>query len=64
MNYPLPKDPFILLGVINMKLRDFYPSFNALCDDMNIDPSEIRSPLEEAGFYYDEDSNQFHKPIS
>ncbi|HJB69908.1 MAG TPA: DUF4250 domain-containing protein, partial [Candidatus Flavonifractor avistercoris] len=30
----LPKDPVILLSVINTKLRDFYPSLDALCDDL------------------------------
>lgn len=61
MEYPLPKDPVILLGVINMKLRDFYPTLTALCDDMNIQESDIIKPLAEAGFAYDPSSNQFHK---
>ena len=30
----LPKDPFILFSVINTKLRDFYPSLDALCADL------------------------------
>ena len=33
----LPSDPMILLSVVNTKLRDFYPSLQALCDDMEID---------------------------
>ena len=33
----LPKDPVILLSVINTKLRDFYPSLDALCDDLQVD---------------------------
>ena len=27
----LPKDPMMLFSFINMKLRDFYPSLDALC---------------------------------
>ena len=36
----LPGDPVILLGVVNTKLRDFYPSLEALCDDLEIDRDE------------------------
>ena len=27
----LPSDPIMLLSVVNLKLRDFYPSLDALC---------------------------------
>ena len=30
----LPKDPIMLLSVVNMKLRDTYSSLDALCDDL------------------------------
>ena len=33
----LPKDPMMLLSVVNTKLRDFYPSLDALCEDMEVD---------------------------
>ena len=29
----LPKDPMMLFSFINMKLRDYYPSLDALCAD-------------------------------
>ena len=29
----LPKDPMSLYSVLNTKLRDFYPSLDALCED-------------------------------
>lgn len=57
----LPKDPFILLSVINMKLRDFYSSLDALCDDMDEDKQEIISAMEKAGYHYDENRNAFVK---
>lgn len=63
MNYDLPKDPVILLGTINMKLRDFYDDLNALCDDMDIDYDMISKVLGDAGYFYDEATNQFHKKI-
>ena len=32
----LPKDPVMLLSVINTELRDKYPSLDALCEDREI----------------------------
>ena len=55
----LPKDPFMLISVINMKLRDFYPDLDALCEDMNIDIEELSSALKKSGFEYDKNSNRF-----
>jgi len=37
----LPKDPMMLFSVINMRLRDIYPSLDALCDDLHVDKQEI-----------------------
>lgn len=55
----LPKDPFILLSTVNMKLRDFYSSLDALCDDLGEDKESIISALSAAGFEYDEELNKF-----
>lgn len=55
----LPNDPVILLGVINMKLRDFYPDLDALCEDMDISRSGLEDKLGKAGFTYDNSLNQF-----
>lgn len=55
----LPNDPFMLLSVINLKLRDFYSSLDALCADMDIDKDELCKKLEAAGFNYDENNNKF-----
>ncbi|MBR3149057.1 MAG: DUF4250 domain-containing protein [Eubacterium sp.] len=55
----LPKDAAILFGIINMKLRDFYPSLDALCEDLQEDRNEIEQILGEAGFEYDEKANCF-----
>ena len=32
----LPQDPVILLSVINTKLREFYPSLDQLCKEMEV----------------------------
>lgn len=55
----LPQDPIILLSFINTRLRDKYPSFTALCDDMNIDGVKIRAKLASVGYIYDPKLNKF-----
>lgn len=55
----LPKDPFILLSVINTKLRDNYSSLDDLCDDLQQNKAQIISELESIGYTYDESSNRF-----
>ncbi len=55
----LPKDPMILLSVINTKLRDNYKSLKELCDDMNEDEERIKSILKEYDFTYDDKKNKF-----
>lgn len=55
----LPGDPVILLGVVNTKLRDFYPSLEAMCDDMRIDEKELTEKLGMIDYEYDAGRNQF-----
>ena len=55
----LPSDPFMLLSTVNMKLRDFYPSLDALCEDMGIEKNALCEKLSKAGFEYDEKHNKF-----
>ena len=55
----LPTDPYILLSYINTKLRDEYPSLEALCDNLDIDAEEISQRLPDAGFSYNPEINQF-----
>ena len=54
-----PTDPFVLFSWVNLKLRDFYPSLDALCDDLEIDKEELTKKLSEAGFEYNENANKF-----
>ena len=55
----LPGDPVILLSVINTKLRDYYPTLEALCDDMQIDRKELSDRLSMIDYTYDAGRNQF-----
>ncbi len=55
----LPQDPIILFSFINTRLRDNYPSLDALCDDMHIDRAALEERLAAAGFEYLPEQNQF-----
>ena len=55
----LPKDNFLLLSVVNTKLRDCYSNLDALCDDLDEDKNDIISRLSSVGYAYDENVNQF-----
>lgn len=55
----LPRDPMILYSVLNTKLRDFYPSLAALCEDLDEDEQQLRDAMAAVGFHYDAERNQF-----
>ena len=55
----LPRDPMLLLSVVNTKLRDYYHSLDDLCDDMNVNKEEIISALKLIDYAYDSDIQQF-----
>ncbi len=55
----LPQDPVLLLSYINTKLRDFYPSLSALCEEEEADRSTIETALSAIGYSYDREKNKF-----
>lgn len=55
----LPSDPIMLLSAVNMKLRDFYPSLDDLCNDLGEDKAAICAALREVGYEYSAQHNQF-----
>ena len=55
----LPRDPFMLMSLINMKLRDYYPSLDALCEDMNIEKEVLTTTLGSIGMEYNSETNKF-----
>ena len=59
MSQRLPKDPVILLGVINTKLRDFYPGLDELCDDLQLEKADLTETLGRIDYRYDRTRNQF-----
>lgn len=55
----LPNDPIMLLSMVNLKLRDFYPTLDALCDDLDEDKTALCAKLAAVGYEYDPARNQF-----
>lgn len=55
----LPKDPNMLLSVVNTKLRDEYPSLSELSKAYGAEKNDIEESLGALGFVYDESLNRF-----
>ncbi len=56
-DYPI--DPVMLLSVLNTHLRDYFPSLDALCDDVGLVKEEIIEKMAGIDYHYDEKLNQF-----
>ena len=55
----LPNDPIMLLSMINLKLRDFYPTLDALCEDLAEDKAALCARLSAVGSASAPQRNQF-----
>ena len=55
----LPNDPMLCLSVVNTKLRDYYKSLDALCQDLDIEKEVLLKKLSTIDYEYDEAKNQF-----
>ena len=56
----IPEDPYMLLSFINMKLRDSdNGNLSELCKILGCEENEIKKKLNDAGFEYIEEINQF-----
>jgi hypothetical protein len=55
----LPKDPVMLLSVVNTQLRDHYPSLPELAAAYMIDEQELVEKLSAIDYHYDASQNQF-----
>ena len=58
-NLTLPKDPVMLLSLINTKLRDFNSSLEDFCKENDLNEDEIKKKLEMIDYHYDEFKNKF-----
>ena len=55
----LPKDPVMLLSVVNTKLRDQYASLTELAKAYMVSETEIIEALGRINYQYNEERNQF-----
>lgn len=55
----LPKDPFMLMSFINMKLRDYYSNLDELCEDLGVEREIITTILGSIGMEYNPETNKF-----
>jgi hypothetical protein len=58
-NMTLPKDPVMLLSLINTKLRDYNSSLDDFCKENDLNEDEIKEKLEMIDYHYNEEHNQF-----
>ncbi|WP_455194641.1 DUF4250 domain-containing protein [Eubacterium ramulus] len=55
----LPKDPIMLLSVVNTELRDRYPSLEELAKAYGVTEQEITDQLALIKYEYQPETNQF-----
>ena len=58
-NMTLPKDPVMLLSLINTKLRDYNSSLDDLCKEYDLEKEYIIEKLSMIDYHYNEERNQF-----
>lgn len=55
----LPKDPVMLLSVVNTKLRDFYKNVEELAKSENVSVEELNEKLGSIDYTYDREQNKY-----
>ena len=55
----LEMDPYVLVSLINMKLRNFYEDLDGLCEDLGIERPLLEEVLSGIGYRYDRLNNHF-----
>ncbi|MEG0085586.1 MAG: DUF4250 domain-containing protein [Niameybacter sp.] len=53
------KDPYMMLSIVNMKLRDEYNSLEELCKSYDMDMEELLGRMDVIGYSYQTSTNQF-----
>lgn len=52
-------DPYMLLSIVNLKLRDYYSNLDVMCDDLSVNKDIIVQRLKGCGYIYNSSTNQF-----
>ncbi|MGL4738347.1 MAG: DUF4250 domain-containing protein [Cellulosilyticaceae bacterium] len=53
------KDPFLMLSVMNTKLRDECPTLSELCLTYDLTEADVIKRMESIGYTYNSGVNQF-----
>lgn len=59
MNDSIPKDPYLLLSYVNLKLRDYYSTLEDMCKSLDINQAELVTIMAGIDYEYSADNNQF-----
>ena len=55
----LPRDPVMLLSVVNTYLRDAFDDLDELCASLSVSRDELEERLAAAGYRYQKENNRF-----
>ena len=55
----LPRDPVMLLSVVNTYLRDEFDDLDELCASLSVSRDELEERLAAAGYRYQKENNRF-----
>ncbi len=55
----LPEDPVMLMSVVNVALRDRFPTLERFCKAHSITEEDLKKRLAAINYEYDEELNQF-----
>ncbi|MCR5737614.1 MAG: DUF4250 domain-containing protein [Eubacterium sp.] len=55
----LPKDPVMLLSVVNTNLRDYYSNLDEFCRAKDVEKEALVEKLRKIQYEYNEETNQF-----
>lgn len=53
------KDPYLMLSILNMKLRDECSSLIDLCKTYNLDKAYVEEKMKKIDYTYNQETNQF-----
>lgn len=53
------KDPYLMLSILNMKLRDECTSLVDLCKTYNLDKLYVEEKMKKIDYTYNQETNQF-----
>lgn len=53
------KDPYLMLSILNMKLRDECPTLVDLCKTYGLEMGHVQEKMKEIDYIYNAETNQF-----